>query len=376
MGKHVAAFANGAGGLLFVGVDAPAPDARPQRAAGVIRKGRSELSTRLDDIVRTTVQPTPRYSIGVCTVRAAADAMDSSERQLAVVRVEAGDWPPYMFTQGNIRVIAVRGEGSSRAATLLEVEAMFARRGEGGGGESTERALGMAREWALERSPEGKWSDGPSVELAVVPRVPVYLSLNGATDELLAQTVGGFWWGAVNLEAQTERRKDNTRICLTGDRDDVLGSLSWRLTCQAGVGWAVGPLQTPGTMGSVYALHQSATALLWAEALLAILGVEGPLMLRHQVLPSMARWDLRSFDHKIPGVNASDHVPDEKDMQFRSSTYSRPVDSSELANPVRLLTDIFTLHFREQAGALVDSSEFSAYIETKVMPDAKPRSGR
>jgi hypothetical protein len=370
LGKDVAALANGAGGLLVIGVEAPG--GRPQKAVGVSRKGRSELRTRLDNMTRATVQPTPRYSIGVCNVPAAAgagpEAADASERQMAVVRVEPGVWPPHMYAQGDTRVIAVRSHDSSRAATLLEVEALFARRAEDAVSKATEAALDSAREWALTKSEDGKWVPGPSLELVVAPRLPTYLPL--------AQTVGKFW-GAWNCEAQTERRADFTRICLTGEGAGIPLSTSWRVTAQGAIGWATNPvIRTVGQMDPVFALHQSAMALRWADALLAILGIEGTVMLRHGAVPDIARWDLQPFDHKVPGVHAGAHQPDQREMSRRETTWRRIIDSSEMASPGRLLVDIYTFHFREQASALVDSSEFSAYIETKVMPDAKPRSGR
>jgi len=95
-----------------------------QETAPGIKRGGSELGTRLNAIIRTGVQPAPRVSIGVVQLPG-----DGGPRDLAVIRVEEGDWPPYVYwATKNEQKIVVRSNDESLPPKLLELDALYERR--------------------------------------------------------------------------------------------------------------------------------------------------------------------------------------------------------------------------------------------------------
>ena len=121
--KAVAAFSNAWGGLVFVGLAGQKPEGSWKEIKG-IKRGGSELGTRLNAIIRTGVQPAPRVSIGVVQLPG-----DGGPRDLAVIRVEEGDWPPYVYwATKNEQKIVVRSNDESLPPKLLELDALYERR--------------------------------------------------------------------------------------------------------------------------------------------------------------------------------------------------------------------------------------------------------
>jgi hypothetical protein len=118
LGELVAAFSNTFGGLILLGVDER--DNCPVAISG-IAVSRGDLKTRLVNMIVDTVHPTPLMSVS--TVRT-----DVPDRQVAVVRIEEGDHPPYLWTHGGESKIPVRREDRSKAVGPLELEALINRR--------------------------------------------------------------------------------------------------------------------------------------------------------------------------------------------------------------------------------------------------------
>jgi len=115
LGDVVCAFANGFGGLVFVGVDEE--DGKPTAIPG-LPKVRTDLKTRLANQIQSTIQPRPPFSIRVL------DMPSDPAREIAIVRVGEGDAPPYIYR----RKVSVRVEDKSEPASLADLERLFRQR--------------------------------------------------------------------------------------------------------------------------------------------------------------------------------------------------------------------------------------------------------
>jgi len=120
--ETVAAFANTAGGLVFIGVDSEklknnVPVALPGEAfAG------GDVKARVTGKIMSQVTPRPEISVGIVPVQGTPGLA------IALVRVQEGSWPPYEFRQGDKSRIPIRIEDTVRQATLREIEQLFSKR--------------------------------------------------------------------------------------------------------------------------------------------------------------------------------------------------------------------------------------------------------
>ena len=92
IGDGATAFANVAGGIIVVGVTNGTPGTPPQIIG--VPKGRQDLGTRLSEIILSSVQPRPRYSL--CVLELPHNQLN----EVGVIRFEEGPVPPYMWTEG------------------------------------------------------------------------------------------------------------------------------------------------------------------------------------------------------------------------------------------------------------------------------------
>ncbi len=169
LGDAVAAFSNSYGGLVLVGVTNPAPDA----AAAIVGvpRGRQDLRTRISSVILNTVVPRPRFSISVCDLPA------DPSREVAVVRVDEGPVPPYLWSHGGSNKVSVRHEAQNAAASLIELEALFGRRLEY---QRPAGDIGLGVPPLAIESPQ-------FVRVRVRPLPPLRLALDHDTDGIVAE---------------------------------------------------------------------------------------------------------------------------------------------------------------------------------------------
>ena len=120
--ETVAAFANTAGGLVFIGVESK----RLKHNVPVALPGETfiggDIRARITGKIISQVTPRPEFSVGVAPIAGHPSVA------VVVVRVPEGRWPPYEFSESNRTRIPVRIEDTVRQATLREIEQLFSKR--------------------------------------------------------------------------------------------------------------------------------------------------------------------------------------------------------------------------------------------------------
>jgi len=119
LGLYAASFANAEGGLIFVGIKTKEDQSTPDSICGVKRDG-GELKMRLLNKLISSIDPRPDFTIGVVAL--------SSSHDVAVIRVEPGDWPPYVYQYDNDRRVPIRIGDRTDSARRADLEQLFARR--------------------------------------------------------------------------------------------------------------------------------------------------------------------------------------------------------------------------------------------------------
>lgn len=119
LGDISAAFSNTLGGIALLGVRRN--NRAPVEITGIGKSKNSDLKTQLTNKIVTTVYPRPDFMIGV-----AAHPL-KPDHEVAVVRIEPGGEPPYMYTPE--RKVSVRIEDQNMSTSLTDLEVLFRRRG-------------------------------------------------------------------------------------------------------------------------------------------------------------------------------------------------------------------------------------------------------
>jgi hypothetical protein len=122
LGDLVTAYANTFGGLIFLGVKERKRGqiVVPEEIVG-LGQTHDSVKAKLINIVLTTVQPRPTFSVGVVAIP------HNLALCVAVLRVEEGLDTPYMYIQGQENRVAIRVGDTVRAASRGELTALFER---------------------------------------------------------------------------------------------------------------------------------------------------------------------------------------------------------------------------------------------------------
>jgi hypothetical protein len=122
LGDWVAALANVAGGLIFIGIRSDKKKQNiPVAWNGV--KSKADIETQIVAKISSTVRPTPEIKIGSASL--------DNGNVIVVIRVSEGVYPPYEYQQGAATKINIRVHDARKSANVRELEALFKRRGQG-----------------------------------------------------------------------------------------------------------------------------------------------------------------------------------------------------------------------------------------------------
>jgi predicted HTH transcriptional regulator len=113
----VAAFANTAGGLIFLGVESQKKKNNiPTKIVGVTFAG-GDARAALTGKITSQVLPRPDVVIGIVDL--------PSGDVVVVLRVREGTYPPYQFTHGDKIRFPIRVQDTNKMCTLRDLEQMF-----------------------------------------------------------------------------------------------------------------------------------------------------------------------------------------------------------------------------------------------------------
>jgi hypothetical protein len=120
LGWDVAGLANTYGGILLLGVENEEgkkniPKSLPGTDLG------NDPRARLTDRILASVHPRPDFEVQPITA-------SDPQKSLGIIRVVAGTYPPYEFSQGATVGIPIRIVDTTRQATLQEIEALLKNR--------------------------------------------------------------------------------------------------------------------------------------------------------------------------------------------------------------------------------------------------------
>jgi predicted HTH transcriptional regulator len=120
--EDVAAFANTAGGLLFLGVQSDKKKNNVPVAVVGIAIANGDLKTRLTAQIVSLITPRPDFEVGVISVP------NLTGQSVAVIRVREGAYPPYQYAKQDRVRFRVRVQDATRDASLRDLEALFRKR--------------------------------------------------------------------------------------------------------------------------------------------------------------------------------------------------------------------------------------------------------
>jgi hypothetical protein len=116
----VAAFANTAGGLIFLGVESQKKKNNiPTKIVGVTFAA-GDARAVLIGKVTSQVLPRPNVTIGVVSLPSGA--------VVVILRVREGTYPPYQFTQGDKIRFPIRVQDTNKMCSIRDLQQMFEKR--------------------------------------------------------------------------------------------------------------------------------------------------------------------------------------------------------------------------------------------------------
>ncbi len=180
--EDIVAFANTAGGLLFLGVQSDKQNNNAPVAVVGIAVGNGDLKTRLTAQIVSLITPRPDFEVGIVPLP------NLTGQSVAVIRVREGTYPPYQYAKQDRVRFRIRIQDATRDASLRDLEALFRRRD--AWDESSESAFASVAATPLfpqyqtgqETPPVTMKKEMPYHTWAIRPRVPIRIRLDRAFD--------------------------------------------------------------------------------------------------------------------------------------------------------------------------------------------------
>jgi hypothetical protein len=345
LGEVATAFANTRGGVVILGV--ATEDGLPVAVQPLDDDG--DLERELAEEVTRSVVPRPAFSVRV---------LPPPAPRIALVRIEEGDWPPYLRAADNR--VAIRVERRSVPAGLTDLEALFARRRQREA--RRERAapagdlhvLDLLRGAGVARSPT-------FLRVWVRPVRALGLELGQALEDRVKRLLT---WAFPEEKSLSARRHDHFEL---DGRDATIDfHRRWRFHDDGSLGFASQVAQPAGAR--VVFLHDVAVdvlrALRGARAVLADLGVTGRVALEFTLALDGAPVAAGSSDGRF----TLDGVPAVGALAARSETsYCLTMDLDDLDRPAAFLADFLAAHLSAQRGVEVDHDLLTPALEHLAM---------
>jgi hypothetical protein len=367
IGDDVASLANTDGGLIFIGVISDKTKQNvPVDWPGM--PARQDYATQITSKILSTVRPRPDFDIGW--------APTSTGNYIFVVRVRAGNHPPYEYAQGNTIRIPIRVHDGKRSASVRDIEALFQRRASASG--NPEKALTSYLN-ASDFDPKiGATADHAEIcydyqRFVVAPVARAEVRLDSRFESNFEHAVFRHfidvlrkWDHKVRGDYfQVESRKVGQfpyhflwRIYRTGTlalTASIAGDFPEETIAQAPAPTVPGHLPVAKPIGDLASNLLSMCSL--ASEVFNDLGIYGDLHLGHLLrAPNVrfnAKFPLAGRDGRYEYVLGLEIPTPQSAIVDRTSTFYG-VDSSELQSPSEVISEILTYSLRETRGIRFD----------------------
>lgn len=368
LGVTVASFSNSFGGLILLGVAGKKSDRTsgaekdniPDAIVGIDRREAKQLVVSM---ILNSVVPTPKFSIGQC-------AVGSEGRTLLAIRVERGDFPPYMFTLRGRNKVPVRHSDGDRNATYLELEGLFAGRKAPGEFEGQRhRFLDFV---ATHRGPNPphRLNTENHHSLVIIPWRPQRIMLDRARERKFTEQIrGAFVWNRrFNWQPTFVRSATHVDVHVIDEDKDY--ERKWRMTRDGILAFSgTLSLTTPELIGAQ--ILDTVSGIMLARCLLSEEDYFGPIQITDRLSVSKAAMEAKSPDLRAEGRLLSSSIPG---IAFPS----RPVgghashevvlnaDFPEYRRPAGAAVDIFLDQLRQIYGAEFDRAALEAEVEELI----------
>ena len=344
LGETVAAFANTDGGIMVLGVSSR--DGVPIERAGMLWDPSCDLRTRIANAIGSTARPRPRFEVGVVAFEASVTV------QVAVLRVEEGDYPPYMFTRDGANKIPTRISDQNVPADLRTLEAMFARRAQleaEGQRPFPGGALLVSHHADGEIQPSST-----QLLLRARPRRHLRIRLDTAMEKTLLQAL---WWATqLRPGPVVSRRRDYFQTAFVAE-PPIDHEHAWRIGGDGSVAFATQILSLDGREVLLQELADDALRFcLGAKAMLCALGCPGRLDLELSLKLGGAPVRSMAMDDRPQKAPLFMALPDA--LELEEESWSQPLDILDLENPVDIVVEALNERLRDLTDASLDLERF------------------
>jgi len=365
LGEDVAAFSNSDGGIIFIGIKADKEKQNvPVEWPGL--PPRADYGTQITAKILSTVRPRPEFELGW--------ASTPGGNYIYIVRVRPGSYPPYEYEQGNTVRIPLRVHDGKRAATVRDIESLFARRSGATANPETRvlTYLNAPDFRCMKRSvvngQEGDGVDDEFQRIVIVPRAGTSFRLDRKLETEFEKTV----FNCFPDEPESwEREVRGAYVQISARR---LGQFPWHHLWRI---YQSGALAFTGSIAGDFPggkpIGDLASDLLGmcalARQMFQQIEIYGDVDVGYLVISADTE-----FVPKFPVAGAfrdydaarGIRIPQTRAARVNRASDLRVLDTSELATPVNPIAELLMDVFRELRGISFDSKLLLEAIETLV----------
>ena len=355
--EAIVRFANDEGGLILVGIDAP-----DRVATGIpgMPKKRTDFVTRFNNMLQDHVTPLPFVEIGVVAVP------ERPDREVGVLRVAPGTFPPYMFTGGGKRRIVLGTGDTTRDASLREIEDLFEAR-ERLNVPLKDETFGLASSvQAREVRDAGRFSCLAQGTLLVRPMHAPPLHLDDRLEQRILGLVAQHAIEPIQVTARHARSVE-----FGSDAETLAHHTAWLVGEDGSYGFATqladggGPAKPEERVVLLSEMaNELVLAAFGANAVLTGLGCRGlvRIEIKLQLHRAALRLGRKPHEH-LAGVFS---VADPTEDRWPPTPFRTETSLADLRDPAGFLARAISLALREQRAARTDLEQLKAWIQARV----------